>query len=145
MAEVLSIQPGRNDDVQLGPREIRNEYGLSLLEAASALGISAAAVEELERGRTEPLGGEALRRKYELFIGTTDAGVGKNLIFGSYPLRVARELLEISLDEMAAKFGYTANSWKRIEANARPLSPELLRNIEKEVRDKLATVCALYA
>lgn len=125
-------------------RGIRNEYGLSLLQAAIALRISASALEDLERSGDPKMGGEEIRRRYELFVGT-NAPEGKNLIFGHYPLRMAREILGVSVEEIAAANGYTANTWKRIEANARPLRRDILQKIECQVRDKFKAVCAAVA
>lgn len=138
MAQVLLFQPETEVGHSLSPKEIRKEYGLSLLEAAIALGLSASALEGMERA---PLTSEeSLRRKYELFCGTRSSS-GKNLIFGHYPLRVAREILQLTVDEMAARFGYTGNSWRRIEANARPLSADTIRAIERQVRERFSTIC----
>ena len=143
MAEVLSIFPTKVVDDPPCLRAVRSEYGLSLLQAAVALGISASAVEEMERHGDDVFAPEMVRRKYELFVGTTNFGVGKNLLFDTYPLRMARELLDLSIDEMASRFGYKPSSWKRIEMNARPLHPDILARIEAEVRHKLSSVCLL--
>ena len=121
-------------------RGIRNEYGLSVLQAAHALSTSAAAIERMERSDDPSVSAEEIRRQYELFAGCGGV-VGKNLVFGHYPLGMARELLSLDIGQMAARYGYTVNSWKRIEADARPLRPELLQQIEEDVRDELATVC----
>src|SRR3546814_1501490 len=99
-------------------REIRNEYGLSILQAAQALNLSSSKIEEIERSKDSTIDPISVRRDFEIFVGL-GSSAGKNLIFGHYPLRIARELLSRNLAEMAKCYVYTANSWKRIDANAR--------------------------
>lgn len=144
MAQVLSLAAERKARRQPDARNARIEYGLTILEAAKALDLSASAIEELERSDEPRFSLVEIRRKYELFLGTGGAG-GKNLIFGHYPLRMAREVLGLSLEDMAGAFGYTANSWKRIEAHARPLQRETLERIERQVREKFSAICAATA
>lgn len=63
------------------------------------------------------------------------------LLFGHYPLRMARELIGFSVPRMAAEFGYAKTEWMRIEANIMPLPVELVHPIEQFVRCKLAQMC----
>jgi len=134
-----------NDRVHaISLRSIRNEYGLTILEAARALDLAASTVEQLERDEGPDISPEQVRQKYEMYAATTNSD-GRNLIFGHYPLRMARELLGLSLDEMAARFGYKTSSWKRIEANARPLRPGVREEIEHQVRTRFTAICASAA
>jgi hypothetical protein len=63
------------------------------------------------------------------------------LLFGHYPMRMARELVGFSVPRMAAEFHLTKTEWMRIEANMLPLSAEMVRKIETFVRRKFAEAC----
>lgn len=122
---------------------IRREYGLSLLQGAKALAVSASTLERMESTKDISLGEEDLRRKFEVFVVTSGGDAGKNLLFRTYPLRLARELLKLSIPQMAARYGYAPSSWKKIEANARLIDTDRLRQIEHDVRDEFAQTCAM--
>lgn len=134
-----------NDAVRvISLRDIRAEYGLTILEAARALDLAASAVEQLERDEGPDISPEQVRQKYELYAATNNSDA-RNLIFGHYPLRMARELLGLNIEQMAERYGYKTSSWKRIEANARPLRPGLLEEIEDQVRTRFTAICASAA
>jgi transcriptional regulator with XRE-family HTH domain len=121
-------------------RALRKNAGLNLLQAAEALGTSASAIEKMEGQVTAIRTAEEIETSYRLFLEKSSDADSKNLIFGLYPLRIGRELLQLSLEEMARKYNYTPNTWRRIESKARPLSVTVIAKIEDEVRAKLRTI-----
>jgi DNA-binding XRE family transcriptional regulator len=122
-------------------RNTRREFGLSLAQAAKALGVSAATIENWERSGNPRLSTDDVSKSYSNFGHAADRDVGNNLLFGSYPLRLARQLLQVSPDEMATQFGYSKAAWLKLEANARPLPDTKLFEIEERIRSKLAQIC----
>lgn len=66
-----------------------------------------------------------------------------NVLFGAYPLRLARLILGLTVDQMAHKWGYTPAAWQKVEANVRKLDEERLRRIEHQVRSHFASRCGL--
>jgi len=119
----------------------RREYGLTVLEAAEALGISAHIVEREERGEDCRFSDRSIKSKFEYFVASIAKGEGKNLIFHSFPLRVAREILGLEIEEMAAKYGCSKSHWKKLEANYRKLTADKLDQIEQDVRSCFLAVC----
>jgi transcriptional regulator with XRE-family HTH domain len=122
---------------------IRREYGLSLLQGATALNISASELERLEGDKSYAPNIEEFACKFENFIMTSGGTAGNNLLFRTYPMRVAREILNLSVSQIAKRYGYTAESWKKIEANARPIDLAKIKLIENDVRDQFSSVCEI--
>lgn len=123
----------------------RREYGLSLLQGAKALNISASELEKCEASSSLIFSLEEVRRKFEEFFVTNGASSGKNLVFRIYPMRVAREILDLPLPVMARKYGYKVESWKKIESNARPISEHIMKIIETDVREHFSKICDFSA
>lgn len=121
----------------------RREYGLSVAQGARALNVSPATLERMEASSIYTIDEDDVRRKFEVFIVTEGGDAGKNLLFRTYPLRVARELLKLPIPQMAARYGYASSTWRKIEANARLIDTDKLRQIEHDVRDEFAQTCAL--
>jgi DNA-binding XRE family transcriptional regulator len=126
-------------------KELRRQAGLAPTQLAEALDVSTATIEAWERGLNSPPDIEVAARMVEAFAGSDATGQqGKNLIFNHYPLRVARDLLSLSVEQMAEEFGpYSRSSWTKIEASFRSLPDETLRRIEDRVRAKLAEIGAI--
>lgn len=122
-------------------RDVRREFAFTLAQAAAALGVSASTVENWERTGSDRITVAAMRRAYSIFAEDSNWASGNNLVFGCYPIRLARQLLELSVAEMAVEFGYTKSAWLKIEANARCLSKDRIAEIENRVRTRLAAVC----
>ena len=123
--------------------DIRREYRLTLLQAAKALGISTATLERMEAAPLADGQSEDVRRKYEAFVVAGDLRVGANLLFRTYPIRVARELLGYEIEQMSQKYGYSVSSWKKIESGSRSIDRRKLIQIEHDVRESFANACAL--
>jgi transcriptional regulator with XRE-family HTH domain len=141
MATILRFTTRAEADVGAQFREARREYGLSLSQAAAALGVSPATVENWEKLGTDKLRPGDAKAAYGVATQEATAAGGNNVIFGCYPLRLARQLLQLDLDQIAAEFGYTRNAWLKLEANARFLPREKLLDLEQRIRTKLASVC----
>jgi transcriptional regulator with XRE-family HTH domain len=125
-------------------RTLRRQFGLSPTQVAEALDVSPATVEAWERGLNSPPDIRSARTRVDAFAQADPSGQqGKNLLFGHYPLRLARELLSLSVDEMASRFGFSKSHWTKVEANFRTLPPETLKEIETFVRARLAEVCGI--
>lgn len=141
MATILRFT--RAEDASSGnrSRDARREFGLSLAQAAKALGVSAATVENWERMDNPRVSTDRLTEAYGNFCHAANRDLGNNLLFGSYPLRLARQLLQISPEDMAEQFGYSKAAWLKLEANARPLPDSKILEIEDRVRSKLAQIC----
>lgn len=122
-------------------REIRKEFTFSLAQAAAALGVSASTVENWERIGSDKITSGGMRRAYSIFAEDSNWVSGNNLVFGCYSIRLARQLLELDVTEMAGEFGYTKSAWLKIEANARVLSRDKIAEIESRVRVRLAAIC----
>lgn len=123
-------------------KRLRQEYELSMTQIAKAMEVSTATIEAWERGLNSPPDVRELEEKVAKFARSFPTRQqGRNLLFGCYPLRLARELLSYDIEKMAARFGYSKSSWTKIEANFRALSPEKLEEIEVFVRARLAEVC----
>ena len=132
MAEVL-LFPGI-DQVELGKslRNVREQAELSLVQAAVALEISPVTLDAWEQGRKPQSDPTTVASKYKAYRDNTNycQRNGNNLIFGVFPLRVARDVLGLSVEELAASVGYSQSSWTKIEANARILPNDKLFEIE---------------
>jgi transcriptional regulator with XRE-family HTH domain len=144
MPKVVPLfEHGATDKRRSRLNTLRREYDLSLLQGATALNMSASELERLEGDRCYlPDIGE-ITCKFEDFIMTSGGAAGNNLLFRTYPMRVAREILNLSLPQIAQKYGYTPESWKKIEANARPIDAAKIRQIENDMRNQFSSVCEI--
>lgn len=62
----------------------------------------------------------------------------QNLIFGTYRFGIAKELLELSVNQCAKKYGVSMNYWLECEKNKRRVDHVMLHQIEEEIRDQFA-------
>jgi len=123
-------------------KRLRQEHDLSTTQIAKAMGVSTATIEAWERGLNSPPYVKVLEARVAEFARAFPSKQkGRNLLFGYYPLRLARELLALDVGQMAARFGYSKSSWTKIEANFRTIPAEKLAEIEEFVRIRLAEVC----
>jgi transcriptional regulator with XRE-family HTH domain len=63
-------------------------------------------------------------------------GSSQNLIFGKYRFSLAKELLELSVTQCAARFGVSNNYWLECEKNKRRVDASMLQKIEEDIRDQ---------
>ena len=123
-------------------KRLRQDHDLSITQMAEAMEVSTATIEAWERGLNSPPYVRVLEERVAEFARAFPSKQqGRNLLFGCYPLRLARELLALDVEQMAGRFGYSKSSWTKIEANFRTIPPEKLAEIEEFVRIRLAEVC----
>ena len=143
MAEVHQLDV--SDPVLVGRRlrRRREAADLTLAQAATALGVSPITLDGWEQGRKPQISPDDADRLYHKFrIDTNNCRkTGNNLLFGVFPVRIAREILQLSLHEMATEVGYSASSWTKMEANARIVPREKLEEIEARVADAWNSAC----
>ena len=120
---------------------IRSEFGLSLTEAASALGIVGRTLEKYESDTGISLTASEVKNKYHHFVSISGGIDGKNLLFDQLPLRVARELMCCNISEISSKYGYSANTWRKYECNQRELPVEIKIFVEDDMRSQFKKLC----
>ncbi len=142
-AEIIDFAAATADQAE-GIRRARLELAISLVEAADVLGISASTLEREEAKPNTSLNYNDVVRKYEFYVASVDGRRERrgNLIFGSLPLKVARHILDLSIEQMAHRQGYSLGHWKKIETNFRPISDEKVKSIEKEVKAEFENLCS---
>jgi len=126
-----------------GLRKSRQAQGLSLTQAAGALGIAPATLDSWEHGNKAQIDAEVAAKAYSEYAADTEAvrNAGKNLLFGAFPMRVARDILELDIKEIAAEFGYAQSYWAKIEANARCARPEVIDELEQRIAARMSALC----
>ena len=126
-----------------GFRRARRKYGLTLTQAASALGVTPSAVEAWERGGEAAIDAEAAGEAYALYAENTETlrAAGKNMLFGCFPMRVARDILQLDVNSIAAEFGYSPSYWTKIEANARCAPPHVVEILEQRIKETMGELC----
>ena len=144
MADVLEFPQA--DLVNWGKalRNVREEFHLTLAQAAAALEISPITLDTWEQGRKPQLPVETVESRYRLYRKNTNncRKTGNNLIFGIFPIRIAREILGYTVKEMASEFRYSESSWTKMEANARLVPAEKINEIEGRVSAVWDSVCS---
>lgn len=147
MTNIVTFDSSRttDSDSAFDFRSLRKELGLTRTQAAIAMGTSPATIENWERGDSPGPNEVTATNALQTFLRENgdDAGIGKNLLFGHYPLRLARELLEIPVEEIAKRYGYKKSAWQSFEGNRRPLKPGVLEKIEEDVRQYFGELCKL--
>lgn len=125
-------------------KEIRAEFDLSRTQAAEALGMSRASIDHWERKKYTARNEVELKEKFQAYIDIHDGAPkgGRNLVFNKFPLRMAREILEKSVAEMAEKYGYSESAWAKFEGNGRPLKAEIKEQLERDVRAAFMESCS---
>jgi len=127
-------------------RHARNEFGLTLTQAADAMGVSAATIEKWEQGIHPSPKSSQIESKYQEYAVTSCDKAGKNLLFGMYPLRMARQLLDdIPIEILASEYGYKKSAWLKFEANARSIDDKILRKLEARMRSHFSEVCTNFS
>lgn len=131
-----TCQPNKNEF-----RDLRKSFDLSILQASQALEVSASTLENWEQLNSFKLAIAAVESSYQRYANSLMPGSGKNVLFGSYPLRLARMLLRLDVKQIAAEFGYTEAAWLKIESNARILADDKIEIIEDRLRAQMADLC----
>jgi hypothetical protein len=119
----------------------RKENGLSLLQAAKALDTSPTKLEREELNPSGAVDVNKARTAYQLFVARNPPAAGKNLLFGSISLRIARDIMGDSVESFSTKYKISPSHWRKLECHAREIEPELLRQIEADVRKSFAKIC----
>lgn len=124
-------------------RRVRRSFQLTLTQAAGALGVTPSVLDSWERGVTAPIEVSEAAEAYETYVENTESlrTAGKNMLFGCFPMRVAREILQLDLKQISHEFGYSASYWSKIEANARVAPHEVIRELEARIKDTMADLC----
>ena len=126
-----------------GFRRARQRFELTLTQAASALTVTPSVVEAWERGAEAAICVEAAEKAYARYVENTEAlrTAGKNMLFGCFPMRVARDILQMDIDGIASLFAYSPSYWAKIEANARCAPPHVIETLEQRIRDTMGELC----
>ncbi|MFM6931624.1 MAG: hypothetical protein ACKOUT_05205 [Novosphingobium sp.] len=66
---------------------------------------------------------------------------GKNLIFGSIPISVAKDILDFTDADIERHFGYKPSYWAKIEANSRFLPEKKMDKLEVLMQKCLSGLC----
>lgn len=135
------------DSVTIGRqlRRRRESAGLTMAQAAISLGISPITLDGWEQGRKPQISPEDADLSFTKFRSDTNAcrRAGNNILFGVFPIRIARDILQLSLEDMANEFGYSSSSWSKMEANARIVPKDKLKQIETQVAEAWSAACMM--
>lgn len=143
MSDVIALSSVNNNDSEFQFMKLRESFGLTRNQAATAMGTSVATIEYWE---LNPLKGpDELTATNTLQDFVRENGISfsedKNLLYGHYPLKIARDLLSLSIDEIAKRYGYKKDAWQSFESNRRPLKREIICEIESDVRSHFNNLC----
>jgi transcriptional regulator with XRE-family HTH domain len=120
---------------------LRLRYGFTLVEAGAALERTATQVERLENGRTTlDHSAEEIIQIFEEF--SKSDYVSHSRLFLRFPLRIARYILGLSVEEIARKYRTSPSQWRKLECEARDLTPSLRSRIEKDIQVVLRDILA---
>jgi DNA-binding XRE family transcriptional regulator len=144
MATVLNFSEDNPIFVGKKLRAERENSTLSLAQAAAAIGISPITLDGWEQGRKPQISSHDAALKYsEYRINTNYCHKhGNNLIFGVFPICIAKNILDVSTKEMAEMCGYSLSSWTKMEANHRILPDDKLKDIERWVNSAWNAACS---
>ncbi len=123
-------------------KDCRKIYGFSVVQAAAALNVSPATYERMEQEVIAPPTQEWTEGQFDVFLDREDVTATGNYVLNAFPLRVAREVIGLSVEQMADMFHYQPSTWRKFEANARKLKPETLGEVGQMVRDRFDSVCS---
>ncbi|MBL4795964.1 MAG: helix-turn-helix domain-containing protein [Oleispira sp.] len=143
MSNVITLESVNKSHAKRNFRAIRESYDLTQAEAAVAMGTSPATIENWERKNTAVPDLRSVKIRLQRVARRKNAGetLGKNMLFDHYPLRMARTMLKLDLEGIAAMFDYSTTAWQRFESNNRPLNREKLDQLEEEIRKEFKKHC----
>jgi transcriptional regulator with XRE-family HTH domain len=145
-------------------RAARRQFGLSLTQAAAAMFVCSSTIESWENSESPHPSPVDLETHYEKYFNSLSNKDDRNLIFGIYPLRLARDFLRYedisgrsdvtvrnksgdsanlsTISGIAAYFNYSPDTWRKFESNARSLPADVIREIEELMRGQFSSICA---
>jgi ribosome-binding protein aMBF1 (putative translation factor) len=134
-----SGQPNMSGDAL---KAMRKESGVLKRQMAAGLAVSVATIERWEQSDVVPLTDTVVANVItNIRLADPKFEAGKNLCFGRFPMRVAREILELSMEQMAVKYQYSVSQWKKIESHERKINSDVLKDIEEDVRGVFFDEC----
>lgn len=139
-------------DFPLSSRKLKNarlHSKLSLTQAVLALEealdmeVTPGTLEGWESNRTPGVCYDEAGNAYSAFAERAKnyRHAGKNMLFGAIPLSSARDILDLTIEQIASKFGYKNSTWTRFEANARVIPEEIVVEIQNSIRIRMADLC----
>jgi DNA-binding XRE family transcriptional regulator len=122
---------------------LRQEHNVRRRQLAVSLEVSVGTIERWEGLETfVPISRTALSNAITLICARDPSfESGRNLCFGRFSMRTAREIFGLSIEEMAKKYDYSVSQWKKIEGHERTLKPKIIREIELEIQELLKAQC----
>ena len=143
MGNVVSINSNENSDEKYSVREIRHEFGLSVTQAAEALSVSTHTIESWERNTRTAPNAITLNNAFQDYLRSSPVmNADNNVLFDTFPLKTARLILGLSVQDIAKKFGHSSSTWSKFECNQRKLDSETLRMVEQEVKLEFDSACS---
>jgi transcriptional regulator with XRE-family HTH domain len=125
-------------------KQLREEYDLTVIQAAAALGTNSGNIELWESDIELGPGENFLRSRFEDFVRKNSASSVSNMLFSVYPLKLAREILDLTIEDIAQEYGdYSKSAWQKFESNDRVLDRKILLRIEDKVRTHFSNACKL--
>lgn len=135
--------------VGLELKQARTKFRLTLTQAVSALlaeaniEVAPNTLETWENGRNPGVDVAVAAAAYEKFALDSEVcrHAGKNLMYGSIPVSTARDILDLSIPQLAHILGYSPSFWIKIEANSRFIAEDKLAILEAMVQMRFMQVC----
>ncbi|NTA40315.1 helix-turn-helix domain-containing protein [Agrobacterium salinitolerans] len=121
--------------------QARQRWGLSVAEAASVLEIAIADYASMEHDANIDINLVEAEYKFEEYMERVRSGPHRNLLFSVYPLGFCREIMRLSVDEIAEMMGYSKETWKKFESNHRSLSEDKVRRLERLISEEFKSFC----
>lgn len=130
-------------------KSARTSARLSLTQAVTALevtlgiAIAPGTLEAWENGRPPKVCPKRAAIAYKGLARHTAKfrHLGTNVLFGSLPLSVARDILDMSVEEIAALYGYKRSFWIKFEANARAVPVDIIEDLQSKLQGRFAVLC----
>ena len=124
-----------------GIRTLRKRHGLSPLQLGKAVNKSPSTVEAWETGRRTLPDMAWVRKCVKAYLRSgRNISLDNNLLFRTYPLAIARELLSTTLSGIAQGYEYRPGTWRQFEKSVRELPPDVLDDLENKIRRELLKV-----
>ncbi len=121
--------------------KLRARFNLSVRQAAIALCVSEAEVEQWERSSSLVPQVAELESAYAEYDRLVVNNSDKTFLFGFYPASFAREDFGPELPRIARKFGYGSVTWLEREIEDGTLRPEVRKDIEQIVSKSFSQMC----
>jgi hypothetical protein len=124
-------------------KTLREEFGLTVIQAAKAMKTSPSNIEIWEAHDNGPTN-DFIREQFFEYSRTVTLRRDSNLLFGRYPLRMARDVLGMSLEMLSGSHGYSASAWQKFESNQRVLGKHILAELEEKIQTHFADTCSAH-